>query len=199
MDPVTGIAFALGAGSFLFDVFDKSVQAYGLYSSAKSLANVSAHLVAKLLIEERRLIQWGDGVGIRPVANLTERKALGLDDRLRKNEALYQTILQALAGIEETLTDVDSLTAKYGLQVFEDRGAPDEKLSKNEIMLPLRPHRLSHGLVPSNEHSGLSKTLKTTQDRSRRIQASISIRKKFQWAIKDKNGFEIALRSPLLL
>ena len=193
MDPVTSIAFALGAGSFLFDVFDKSLQAYGLYSTAKSLANVSAHLVAKLLIEEHRLIQWGDGVGIRPVAKSAEEKPLGLDVRLRGNEALFQTILQALAGIEETLTDVDSLTAKYGLQVFEERNPPDEKSSKDNIMLPLRPQCSPHGLVPSDDHPVLSETLKTTQDRSRRIQASTSIRKKFQCAIKDKSGFEMLL------
>lgn len=116
MDPVTGIAFALGAGSFLFDVFDKSVQAYTLYSTAKGLADVSAHLVAKLLIEERRLIQWGDGVGIKPVAQATKDEASELHGRLRENDALYQTVLRALAGIEATLTDLDNLTAKYGLQ-----------------------------------------------------------------------------------
>lgn len=186
MDPITGIAFALGTGSFLFDVFDKSVQAYGLYSTAKSLANVSAHLVAKLLIEERRLIQWGDGVGIKPVADLMESKARELDDRLRNNDALYQTILQALAGIEETLTDVDSLTLKYGLQVFEEGSVPDGKSSNSEPTLPLRPQRSPHGSVPCADRPGLSKTLKKTHDRSRRVQASTSIRKKFQWAIKDK-------------
>ena len=191
MDPVTGIAFALGAGSFLFDVFDKSVQAYGLYSTAKGLANVSAHLVAKLLIEERRFIQWGDGVGIRSVAISADGNAREIDDRLGENEALYQTILRALAGIEETLTDADTLTSKYGLQVFEERVSLDEKTSKNEIMLPLRPQRSPHGLVSSDDHPGLSKTLETTRDQSRRIQASTSIRKKFQWAIKDKSGFEM--------
>lgn len=199
MDPVTGIAFALGAGSFLFDVFDKTVQAYGLYSTSKSFANVSAHLVAKLLIEERRLIQWGDGVGIRPVAKPAEGKTLELDDRLRENEALYQTILQALAGIEATLTDVDILTAKYGLQIFEERSPPDENSPKNEIMLPLRPQRSPPGLVSRDDHDdhddhpGLSETLKTTRDRSRRIKASTSVGKKFQWAIKDKSGFEMLL------
>ena len=193
MDPVTGIAFALGTGSFLLDVFDKSVPAYGLYSTAKSLANVSAHLVAKLLIEERRLIQWGDGVGIKTVAKPMDGEALELDGRLKENDALYQTILQALAGIEETLTDFDTLTAKYGLQVFEERIVPDEISSKNELMLPLRPQRSPHGLIPSTDRPGLSETLRKTQDRSRRMQASTSIRKTFQWAIKDKSGFDMLL------
>ena len=83
MDPLSGIAFALGAGSFLFDVFDKSVQAYRLYSTAQSLANVPGHLVAKLMIEERRLIQWGDGVGIKSTAQAAQRHAGELDDRLK--------------------------------------------------------------------------------------------------------------------
>lgn len=68
--------------------------------------------MVKLPIEERRLIQWGDGVGIRPVAKPTEGKARELDDRLKETHALYQTVLQAPAGIEEALTDVDSLLAK---------------------------------------------------------------------------------------
>lgn len=193
MDPVTGIAFALGAGSFLFDVFDKSVQAYRLYSTAKGLADVSAHLVAKLLIEERRLIQWGDGVGIKPVAQAAKDEASELDGRLRENDALYQTVLRALAGIEATLTDIDNLTAKYGLQVFEENNVPDDTSSKNRTMPPLLPQRSSHDLVISTDRPGLSETLKTNQDQSRRIQASTSIRKKFQWAIKDKHGFEMLL------
>lgn len=184
MDPVTGIAFALGAGSFLFDVFDKSVQAYRLYSTAKGLADVSAHLVAKLLIEERRLIQWGNGVGIKPVAQATKDEASELDGRLRENDALYQTVLRALAGIEATLTDIDNLTAKYGLQVFEEENVPDETSSKDGTMLPLLPQRPSHDSVSSTDRPGLSETLKTKQDQSRRIHASTSIRKKFQWAIR---------------
>ena len=193
MDPITGIAFALGAGSFLFDVFDKSVQAYGLYSTAQSLANVSGHLVAKLIIEERRLIQWGDGVGIKPVAQSAERDDEKLDERLRKNDALYQTILQALTGIEETLTDVDNLTAKYGLQVFEEKNVSDETSLKGELILPLRLQHSSNESFFSSDRRGPSETLKIKQDRSRRIQVSTSIRKKFQWAIKDKDGFEVLL------
>ena len=193
MDPLTGMAFALGAGSFLFDVFDKSVQAYGLYSTAQSLANVSGHLVAKLMIEERRLIQWGDGVGIKPVAQAAQRNDGELDDRLKKNEALYQTVRQVLAGIEETLTDVDKLTTKYGLQVFEEKHLSDETSLKNEFTLPLRPQRSSHEAVSSSDRQGLSEALKTKQGQSRRIQASTSLRKKFQWAIKDKDGFEMLL------
>ncbi|KAM0805398.1 hypothetical protein BDR22DRAFT_969118 [Usnea florida] len=162
MDPLSGIAFALGAGSFLFDVFDKSVQAYRLYSTAQSLANVSGHLVAKLMIEERRLIQWGDGVGIKSVAQAAQRHAGELDDRLKKNEALYQTVRQVLIGIEETLTDVDNLKTKYGLQVFEEKHVSDETSLENE-----------------SDGQGPSKALKTKHGQSRRIQASTSIRKKF--------------------
>ena len=193
MDPLTGMAFALGAGSFLFDVFDKSVQAYGLYSTAQSLAKVSGHLVAKLVIEERRLIQWGDGAGIKPVAQAAKKNGRELDDRLREDSALYQTILQALAGIEETLTDVDSLRTKYGLQVFEEKHVSDETSSKDELVLPLQKLHSSHESISSSDRLGLSDTLKTKQDRSRIIQASTSIRKKFQWAIKDKDGFEMLL------
>ena len=193
MDPLTGMAFALGAGSFLFDVFDKSVQAYGLYSTAQSLANVSGHLVAKLMIEERRLIQWGDGVGIKPITQVEGKNGGELDDRLKKNEALYQTVRQVLAGIEETLTDVDNLTTKYGLQVFEEKHVSDETSLNNELMLPLRPQRSPHESIFSSDRRGVSEALKTKQGQSRRIQASASIRKKFQWAIKDKDGFEMLL------
>lgn len=60
-------------------------------------------------------------------------------------------------------------------------------------MPPLLPQRSPHGSVFSTDRPGLSETLKTKQDQSRRIQASTSIRKKFQWAIKDKHGFEMLL------
>ena len=190
MDPITGMAFALGAGSFLFDVFDKSVQAYRLYSTAQSLANVSGHLVAKLIIEERRLIQWGDGVSIKSVTQAEQSNDRELDHRLRNNEALYQTVRQVLAGIEETLTDVEKLTTKYGLQVFEEKHVSDETSLKNELMLPLRPQRSSHESMSSSARRGLSEALRTKQGQSRKVQTSASIRKKFQWAVKDKGGFE---------
>ena len=190
MDPITGVAFALGAGSFLFDVFDKSVQAYGLYSTAQSLANVSGHLVAKLIIEERRLIQWGDGVGIKPVGQAEQSNDRELDHRLSNNEALYQTVRQVLAGIEETLTDVGKLTTKYGLQVFEEIHVSDEQSIKNELMLPLRPQRSSHESMSSSDRRGVSEALRTKQGQSRKVQASASIHKKFQWAVKYKDGFE---------
>ena len=136
--------------------------------------------MAKLIIEERRLIQWGDGVGIKPITHVEEKDGGELDERLRKNDALYQTILQAPAGIEETLTDVDILTTKYGLQVFEEKHVSDESSLKNELMLPLRRQRSPHESVFGSDSRGLSKALKTKQGQSRRIQASTSIRKKFQ-------------------
>ncbi|MCJ1334245.1 hypothetical protein MMC10_010953 [Thelotrema lepadinum] len=189
MDPITGIGFALGAGSFLFDVFDKAVQAYQLYSTAKSLANVSAHLVAKLLIEECRLIQWGDGIGIRSIAGKPTSSTRELDDRLTNNKVLYQTVLHALAGINETLTDIDSLTAKYGLHIFEEDIAEGAKSLKSEIVLPRRPGTIA-AVSGHTESSAASKALK---ERAESLQASTSIRKKFKWAIKDRSGFEMLL------
>ena len=190
MDPITGIGFAFGAGSFLLDTFDKAVQAYKLYSTVKSLGSVSGHLVAKLLIEECRLIQWGEGVGIRSVAEQdTKDDTRELDDRLQGNEFLCQTVLQTLAGIEDTLTDIDGLTAKYGLQILEENNAEEGKLSRNEIVLLLRP-----GSIPGA--SGLaepSETSKALKERAQRLQESMSIRKIFKRAIKDKSGFEMLL------
>jgi hypothetical protein len=144
LNPITGTALAIGAGSSLFDVFDKAIQTYKLYSTAKSLANTSALLVAKILIEECRLTQWGDGLDIRSVAEQTEGDTRELDERLRGNNGLYQTALQALASIEDTLTDIDGLTAKYGLQIFEESISENENLSKNKIILPLRPGHIAN-------------------------------------------------------
>ena len=192
MDPVSAIAFSLGAGSFLFDVFDKSVQAYGLYTSAKDFASVSKHMIAKLLIEERRLIQWGQGVGIEPIPHDITHQESRVSLRLKDNQALSQTVSQTLAGIEETLTDIDGLTSKYGLSLLEERIA-GESPQKGEIVIPLHPPKSQPTSNLVAVRSPGSKTLKTIQSHSRRLQISTTLRKKFTWAVKDKGGFELLL------
>ena len=188
MSGLEAVAFALGGTLFLVDVFDKSVQAYQIYSKARSLGEVSAHLVAKLLIEERRVIQWGDGVGINTTAPSNEENHQ-LDYRLRDNGPLFQSVLQALANIEGTLTDIDQLTVKYGLQVYEDDLANSQQPT-GKVTLPLRMgRRSSHG----EDRPDMSVTLKSIQDHSKKMQSSTSFRKKFRWALKDMSGFEMLL------
>ena len=74
--------------------------------------------------------------------------------------------------------------------MFEEKLVSDETSLKNELILPLRPQRSSHESVFSSDRRGLSEALKTKQGQSLKVQASTSIRKKFRWAIKDKDGFE---------
>lgn len=191
MDPITSIEFALGTGSFLFDVFDKAVQAYELYSTTKSLSNISAHLVAKLLLIEGCQAQ---AMGVRACVYQIS-KSDGLIRRgnepgrftpaseKQRDFVLYQAVLQALAGIEDTLTDITCLIAKYGLHVFE------EDVTESWILLPIR----RGGASDTSGTKARSETLTTSKERGRDVQALASLRKKFRWAIKDKSGFEALL------
>ncbi|OAK94608.1 hypothetical protein IQ06DRAFT_79624 [Phaeosphaeriaceae sp. SRC1lsM3a] len=185
MDPVTGIAFAFGAASFLIDVFDKSVQAYGIYSVAKNLGKDSIHLTASLLIEERRLIQWGDGVGLKPAPErLGEKLRLPIDPRLKEGTEIYNTVVRILACIEDTLTDLASLKTKYGLQILEE-DAPQDPV--RQLHLSLRPSP-SDDADPTHSASALS--LQAAQNNSKKMSSSLSRFRKVKWAIKDKDGFE---------
>ena len=193
MDPLSGIAFAAGAGSFLFDVFDKAVQAYRIYSTAKSLGSTSAHLTAKLLIEERRLLQWGEGIGIKLDVASPETKVEGLDERLEQNDALYQNILRTLTGIEDVLTNVENLKTKYGLRLLEDPNLAKTTRSKDAPSVPPYSKLSASKAISSDKNPKDSEALKEIRNRSNQVQASISICKKFQWAVKDQKGFEMLL------
>ena len=153
MDPLTGMAFALSAGSFLFDVFDKSVQAYGLYSNAQSLANVSGHLVAKLMIEERRLIQWGDGVGIKPVAQAAQTNDGELDDRLKKNEITdVDHLLPVNVWISETSISYDGEASRLG--TISRQGCTPARLfveRKHRCLIQITVEMDMHAKRPLNE------------------------------------------------
>lgn len=116
------IALGLGAASFLVDAFDKSLQAYNIYTQAKNLGSISAHLHSKLLIEEQRLVQWGEGVGLKRTGNSqwTENSSgFSPSPRLSEGGPLYDVVLQTLANIELTLTNVEELTARYGVQILD--------------------------------------------------------------------------------
>ena len=100
-------------------------------------------------------------------------------------------MLHILISIEDTLTGIDALTAKYGLQVFEEDVIGRGNAPQNELVLPL----LSSRGHPDDaaDITAPSEALRLFEKQTRHVQSSTSIRRKFKWAIKDRSRFELLL------
>jgi len=170
-----GVSFAFSAISLAIELFDQSVTAYKLFIEGKELEKTSTHFTAKLAIEERRLIQWGEGSGFNRTSDTDSEIEglgdLGVDSRLLRNDALSDVVTRTLTCIKDVLYDVDLLTKRYGL-----------KISKPSL--------------PSEDADGDGAEKPTAKDTQitvaaplRFTKASISPIARFKWAVKDKDGF----------
>jgi hypothetical protein len=168
---------AIGGVSLLLELFDQSVTAYKLFVEGKELEKTSTHLTARLNIEERRLVQWGEGSGFAGEGKDAQKKVLGelgVDSRLLKNKALSDVISRTLICIKDVLFDADALSAKYGLKVFKQ--SPGDEI-KNKG----REQKTDPGILKKQ----------TLEKESLRISKGVHSKlARFKWAVKDKEGFQ---------
>lgn len=113
---VAGLAF--GVVPIAIELFNQSVAAYKLFIEGKELEKTAAHLGARLAIEERRLVQWGDGSGFRSDSESNHQSdEFGLDSRLLQNRALCDVVIRTLTCIKDVFYDTKSLSKKYGMRI----------------------------------------------------------------------------------
>jgi Prion-inhibition and propagation len=112
--PVDPISLTIGAVA-LASLFSLCVQCFDLVDVASNLGLDYEILLVKLSIEKRRLMIWGEAVGIlRP----DEDRDLLLDDP--ETRALVERILM---NIQKLFHDADALRSKYGLEKASEKPA----------------------------------------------------------------------------
>ncbi|KAL2678734.1 hypothetical protein Neosp_009485 [[Neocosmospora] mangrovei] len=160
-----GLAF--GVVPIAIELFNQSVAAYKLFIEGKELEKTAAHMGARLAIEERRLVQWGEGSGLHsdPKPEI-QSDAFSLDSRLLQNKALCDVVMRTLTCIKDVLYDTDSLSKKYGM-----------KISSMDI-----PKDAEKGVVTEDITVDERAPLQTPK-------SSVSRLSRFRWAIKDKDKF----------
>ncbi|KAA8906267.1 prion-inhibition and propagation-domain-containing protein [Sphaerosporella brunnea] len=155
------IGTVLSGGSLLIG-FKGAIDSYQLISNIAKARPQSDSLVTKAAIEKQRLASWGEYNGISGTSNNNQPPVY--DDSVKK------LLLRTLASVENTLTDMDQLVNRYGLQpVALDLGqnpAADSQLYPKSTLVEA---------LAKTMKSGGSKTLK---------------RDKIKWAVNDNAKFE---------
>lgn len=105
------IGTALAVVGVLGTIFEGCVRAYGHFTTATHFDQDSQKMVVKIRIEEMRLVVWGREWGV------AEGK---LEAHLQENGGMRQLALQILTELHRTVTDVQRLRDRYGLQSPED-------------------------------------------------------------------------------
>lgn len=112
--PVDPISLTIGAVA-LASLFSLCVQCFDLIDVASNLGIDYEILLVKLSIEKRRLMIWGEAVGIlRP----DEDRDLLLDDP--DTRVLVKRILE---NVQKLFHDADALRSKYGLEKASENAA----------------------------------------------------------------------------
>lgn len=112
--PVEPISLAIGAVA-LASLFSLCVQCFDLIVVARNLGLDYELLIVKLSIEKRRLMIWGEAVGIlRPDQDR---------DRLLDEADTHQLVERILVNIQKLFQEADALRSKYGLEKASDKPA----------------------------------------------------------------------------
>jgi hypothetical protein len=158
--------FAVGttlSGISLLAAFKGAIESYQLISDIAKARPQSDFLVTKAAIERQRLASWGETYGISATSSNSQSPA-NYDDNVKK------LLLRTLASVENTLTDMDQLVHRYGLQPvaidLSQNGAVDSELHPKSTLV-----------------EALAKTIKSGGGKT-------SKRNKIKWAVDDNAKFE---------
>lgn len=112
MVPVEPISLTVGAVA-LASLFSLCVQCFDLIEVGRNLGPESELLVVKLSIEKRRLMIWGESVGIlRPDSDR---------DPFLDESATRELVEQILGNIQRLFLEAESLRSKYGLEAVSSK------------------------------------------------------------------------------
>jgi hypothetical protein len=114
MIPVEPVSLTIGAVA-LASLFSLCVQCFDLIEVGCNLGLDYELLIVKLSIEKRRLMIWGEAVGVlRPDEDR---------DQLLDEPETHQLIERILMNIQKMFHDADALRSKYGLEKASDKPA----------------------------------------------------------------------------
>lgn len=114
MVPVEPISLTIGAVA-LASLFSLCVQCFDLIEVGRNLGLDYELLIVKLSIEKRRLMIWGEAVGIlRPDQDR---------DQLLDEPETHQLVERILMNIQKIFHDANALQSKYGLEKASDEQA----------------------------------------------------------------------------
>jgi Prion-inhibition and propagation len=163
--PVDPISLTIGAVA-LASLFSLCVQYFDLIDVASNLGLDYEILLVKLSIEKRRLMIWGEAVGIlRP----DEDRDLLLDDA--ETHALVERILM---NIQKLFHDADALRSKYGL----------EKASQKPV---IRAATVEGSMICNSQFENSS--FVQFQKRVSGYHQKAGLMSKTRWAIRDNGKF----------
>jgi len=169
--PATAIpAIVFGSVNTAVNLFKVSISAYEIYTTAKDLGKNSAIFQAQLLMQQKKLEQWGRSLGLTG-------DGAELDERLTTDSGLFQAVTAGLSSIKLLLLDAETLGKKYGLE-FSPEGDSSHLLSELAATDLLQSEALARA------HQDRINELNKTQRR-------IRILKKLIWAISDMHKFTL--------
>ena len=163
-------SLAIGSTSFTITLFNLTVSAFEVLTTAAKLGEDAALLQTQLLIQEQRFQRWGNGLGLTGSEN-------DLDERLQSETSLFNVVVTVLGNIKTLLLNVDELKKRYGLDAI------DEITDQGHLLSELRATDLLDGEALVQQHERRQEDAEKTQKR-------ISIMRKLRWAVKDKELFE---------
>jgi hypothetical protein len=112
MVPIEPISLTIGAVA-LASLFSLCIQCFDLIEVGYNLGLDYELLIIKLSIEKRRLMIWGEAVGIlRPDQDR---------DKLLDEPETHELIDRILTNIQKIFQDTDALRLKYGLEKASDK------------------------------------------------------------------------------
>jgi hypothetical protein len=169
MVPVEPISLTIGAVA-LASLFSLCVECFDLIELARSLGPDFELLSIKLSIEKRRLMIWGEAVGIL-------RPDLERDASLDQPET-RQLIENVLNSIRKLFSDADSLSKTYGLET----ATSDDVAGSIE-------HRVVQGSVICAEAFQASEIVKFQAKFSTAASRRHGFRARARWAVRDSKKF----------
>lgn len=171
MIPVEPVSLTIGAVA-LASLFSLCVECFDLIEVGRNLGSDYDILILKLSIEKRRLMIWGEAVGVlRPDAN---RDPLLDDADTRK---LVERILES---IQKLFTDADGVASKYGLQKStKTQGAETSSIIGSSVC------------IEAFQSSAI------VQFHSRLVehQSKAGLRSRTRWAIRDNKKFSAMVQN----
>jgi Prion-inhibition and propagation len=169
----TIVGLVLGSTSFSIQLYQSTLAAYEVFTTAKNLGKDASVLQAQLLIQEQLFRRWGDGLGLTK----TEDE---IDERLKTETGLFNAVAAALSNIKFILLDTEELKRRYGVE------AMDEIMDQGHLLSELAATQILDGETLLREHEKRRQDIEKTYKK-------LSIMKKLRWAIRDKERFEILI------
>ena len=165
MVPVEPISLTIGAVA-LASLFSLCIQCFDLIEVGCNLGFDYELLIVKLSIEKRRLMIWGEAVGIvRPDQDR---------DKLLDEQETHDLIDRILTSIQKLFHDTDALRSKYGLEKASDKQPMSTTVIDGSV--------ICHSTFENSPFAQFQK-------RVSRFHEKAGLIAKTRWAIRDNSKF----------